>query len=555
MNLRRKRLRLMRDTQWRGYTRTAEGNPIILSQVRSVVSLSALGNSSQEGTPSPDNPVDVIGTGDRTGNLFDISQITSKTGGYVENNKIYVTKYAFISGITPQKFLEMTGLQIGDTLTCRAQYTQMQDYSNGARYINFVPKKSGLIGLTLFNYGSSDKNNGFRVATIPSDFNNDNYYGLYFYGGNISTPIDGEVQAIWSNFAIFKGAYTAETIPQYEPYGYKVAVQASGRNLLNNNVLWTDGYYINSNGIITKNTYDYFDCAYSTAIKVKAMADYTLGVLKSVNSQLATYNRIFECDSNGNNMVEITHVNSNLQNSTLNFQSQTGYVRFSVTREVNTTIDDMTDNLMLLNGTYTVQTLPSYEPYKEPQSFNVYTPDVLHGVGNAHDTVILDFDRRKAELRHLINIIELTGNEAYREYTNPGNPTLSGFYALLLLSNKYYREAYISNFFQNSGDKNLVWIGSNSNVIYFISSEFYDDSIDDKGLSNFIAFIKQQYESGNPATIYYDNSKSTPTTTDITALQDWDALPQLRGTWILTATGGTEPTLTAEYYSNERSTE
>ena len=556
MNLRRKRLRLMRDTQWRGYARTAEGNPITLSQVRSVVSLSVLGNSSQDGTPSPDNPVEVVGTGEVTGNLFDISQITSKNGGYVDNNnKIYVTKYAFISGITPQKFLEMTGLQIGDTLTCRAQYTQMQDYSNGARYINFVPQKSGLIGLTLFDYGSSDKNNGFRVATIPSDFNNDNYYGLYFYGGNISTPIDGEVQAIWSNFAIFKGAYTAETIPQYEPYGYKVAVQASGRNLLNNNVLWTDGYYINSNGIITKNTYDYFDCAYSTAIKVKAMADYTLGVLKSVNSQLATYNRIFECDSNGNNMVEITHVNSNLQNSTLNFQSQTGYVRFSVTREVNTTIDDMTDNLMLLNGTYTVQTLPSYEPYKEPQSFNVYTPEQLHGAGDAHDTVILDFDRRKAELIQEVSFGEFNAEENW--YTNteatniqkyflstnivkPGNtynrPILSNIAVYSpLLNQKNQVNAYG---FQNGNG----WIG------YCVDVNEYA-TVDD-----FKLYLQEMSSNDTPVRVYVD-CKFTPTTTDITALQDWDALPQLRGTWVLTAEGGTEPTLKAEYYSEERSTE
>ena len=70
MNLRRKRLRLMRDTQWRGYARTAEGNPITLSQIRSVATLSVLGNSSQEGTPSPDNPVDVIGTGIASKNLI-----------------------------------------------------------------------------------------------------------------------------------------------------------------------------------------------------------------------------------------------------------------------------------------------------------------------------------------------------------------------------------------------------------------------------------------------------------------------------------------------------
>ena len=427
MNLRRKRLRLMRDTQWRGYARTATGNPIPLSQVRSMANLSVLGNSAQSGTPSPDNPVEVVGSGERTGNLFDISQITSKNGGYVDNNKIYIKNYSFTSGISPQKFLEMTGLQIGDTFTCRAQYTQMQDYSSGARYVDFITKRSGLIGLTLFDYSSSsDKNNGFRVSTIPSDFNNDNYYGLYFYGGNISTPVESEIRATWNNFAIYKGAYDTETLPPYEPYGYKVAVQASGSNLYDN---------------------------------------------------------------------------------------------------------------------------------KEPKTLNIYTPQPLHGVGTAQDSVVIDFDHKKSELVQEVSCGKFNGEEDW--YITSEATDISKYYIstdIVKPGNTYDRRTLsnIAMYNNELNKKNQVkaygFTGGNGWIGFAVDTNIYP-LIDD-----FKSFLKLMYTNNNPVTVYVD-CKDTPIITDITDLQQWDTLPDLKGTWILTANGGTEPTLTAEYYSNERSTE
>lgn len=425
MNLRRKRLRLMRDTQWRGYARTAEGNPITLSQVRSLANLSVLGNSIQDGTPSPDNPVEVVGSGERTGNLFDISQITSKNGGYVDNNKIYIKNYSFTSGISPQKFLEMTGLQIGDTFTCRAQYTQMQDYSSGARYVNFIPKRSGLIGLTLFDYSSSsDKNNGFRVSTIPSDFNNDNYHGLYFYGGNISTPVESEIRATWNNFAIYKGSYTTETLPSYEPYGYKIPIMA--------------------------------------------------------------------------------------------------------------------------------------QEVENKKQINIYTTQPLHGVGETHDTVLLDFDNKKAQLTKQYEYFKVNETQWSRasdtydgESTTDRYHMYTGIYSgsLRIADSKCnilsrYNDALwtedIQGFTWNSAQLHLR---INNDVLGINTSDTAEERT-----SKFTSYTQNN-------DIYVLGKLINTTTTDITALQDWDTMPQLTGTWILTANGGTEPTLTAEYYSNERSTE
>ena len=545
MNLRRKRLRLMRDTQWRGYARTAEGNPITLSQVRSVANLSVLGNSTQDGTPSPDNPVEVVGSGERTGNLFDISQITSKNGGYVDNNKIYIKNYSFTSGITPQKFLEMTGLQIGDTFTCSAQYTQMQDYSSGARYANFVPKKSGLTGLILFDY-NSNKNNEFRISTIPSDFNNDNYYGLYFYGGNISTPIEGEIRAIWSNFAIYKGAYDAEIMPPYEPYGYKLAVQASGRNLLSSE--WENGNIDVNTGMDTSSpirirTKGYIYCIPGKYYTIDISPYYVLGI------------RFYDA-----NKIFLNSYSDTYQTNLKSFfvPEGTSYFRMIIQNVGSATAPESDLPYMLVEGSYTADTMLSYEPYKEPRTFNVYTPEPLHGVGDAHNTVLMDFDNKKAELIKRYKWFKIDQEQWLRAGDSyDGINTTDRYHNFTgLYSGKNSADDSKCNVLPkyngviwNTDEQGFTWNSAqlhlrvNNDVLGITTSDTAEERT-----SKFASYTQNN-------DIYVLAKLVNPTTTDITALQQWDTMTNLKGTWILTASGGTEPTLTAEYYSNERSIE
>ena len=189
----------------------------------------------------------------------------------------------------------------------------------------------------------------------------------------------------------------------------------------------------------------------------------------------------------------------------------------------------------LYEGTYTASTIPPYEPYKSPQSFNVYSPEVLHGVGNAHDTVILDFDRRKAELVKAIGFTQLKSNDNWSDNFFPTifkslNPTMKG--------NLYAMCNYMP--YAN----NVVATVQGSNVAGTAIAVYRANTID--GVSDLDSF--KAWLSDKDVYAYYP--LATSTTTDITALQDWDTLPQLRGTWILTAEGGTEPTLKATYTSN-----
>lgn len=512
-------------------TYTVEDYPLTLPDIKKLKTLSILGNSTQDGTPSPDNPVDVVGTGERTGNLFDISQVGDTNTLYNDGEKLKVTAYSNSTNLSVEKFLAMTGLRPGDVFTVARQYEVINGTANSATGSIRFNKKDGS-GQFLIIPGNKD----VAINVVPDDFNSDIYSAINFYGvnsGNLKEVVFSEIQ-------ILKGSYTADTLPPYEPYGYKVAVTASGRNLFDKSKAWAEYESIALEGNYT-----------TKILKLKPNTIYYCKSFSPVESNDVVFlssNKVVSLSISTAIALTTNNISRKFENQITT--KEDGYMYIGANNTVN--IDDIFQNtkLYIIEGSYTTETLPPYEPYKSPQSFNVYTPDVLHGVGDAHDTVILDFDKHKAELVQEVNKIVMTGNESMQVYEYPPNPRYNGFSSFTLLNGKKYsREEYFSNYFGSSGSNDL-WIGIENYVLYFVNSQFYNAELEDKGLSNFVTFLKQQYDSGNPATIYYDNSRYEPTTTDITSLQDWDALPRLKGTWILSATGGTEPTLKAAYTSN-----
>lgn len=549
MNLRSKRLRLMRDTQWRGYARTAEGNPITLSQARSVVSLSVLGNSSQDGTPSPDNPVEVIGTGERTGNLFDISQINGAVSTMVRNeNSIMLSGYSCTSNLLPETFLKMTGLKPGDTVTTSRIFDVINGTVNGVTgRISFTGRQDGVSTFILID--GSDK---FRSVLIPDNFNNNNYTQAIFYGA-----VSGDIkEVVFTDIQILKGEYTAETLPDYEPYGYKVAVQARGRNLFDLSLLEnkTIGYVEDNNIYVT-------GYPYTTNISPEKFLEIT--GMQEGDTFTASCNVCYETDMRDSKYMVFVAKGDNKSNFILNFTKQGMNIKTSVVPEnfnsdnydslyiycgnlPNLVIGDLRgviNQFMILKGTYTADTLPLYEPYKEPQSFNVYTTEPLQGVGDAHDTVILDFDKHKAELIQKYYRYDFSGDETIISEISANLPRFVININANLKSERYKTP---NNRFDTIGAfdsprDNVAFAYLNKVYIYMFSCDTAKDL--------------REFLKNNTTYAYIPYPESLPTTTDITALQDWDALPQLRGTWILTASGGTEPVLKADYYSEERSTE
>ncbi len=555
MNLRRKRLRLMRDTQWRGYARTAEGNPITLSQVRSLANLSALGNSTQDGTPSPDNPVEVVGSGERTANLFDISKISGDNIKVV-GSEVYLNGYACATSISPEKFLEITGLKVGDEITTVGHIKLLNGIFNGAQgRISFLKKDNSA---TLYlTFGRNSDGQTMYSTLIPSDFNDDTYRNMYLYGTQMPDE-NGNQLAIMSNVAIYKSKYTTETLPLYEPYGYKVSVTAHGRNLFDiNSIISNNNITNNGNEIVINAKRVYSNLKPSEFMEMTGLKPgdkFTSRCKTNVTAGTdgSACGIIFINNSSG----AAVYIFYGYSVKTISIPADFSDNKYSTLVFDGVENGDSTfANLMVVKGAYTAETLPPYEPYKEPQEFNIYTPTPLYGIGDSHDMAILDFDKHRATL--ISNIVRYVIGDNWGLGTNGKNIVTQRFYQSCegtLINNA----RIISNTFEEIYPSSIEIVnadeeGANVSNTRYLQIKINKSRLNTVDVTGFKEWISN-YESINGELQFYGEAYN-PTTTDITALQDWDTMPQLTGTWILTANGGTEPTLTAEYYSNERSTE
>lgn len=463
---------------------TVEDYPLTLPDIKKLKTLSILGNSSQDGTPSPDNPIEVVGTGTRTGNLFDENKINKQNP---------------------------TNQDIELKLDNNETYCLFSNINGGKGLIIIYAKTTGTDELK--EIARNDTTQRFKNFVV--DYTQYSGYILRWFAYSGENSIN--------NIAIYKGSYTADTLPSYEPYGYKVSGLLEGLNLLD----------INS----FKDTASSSD----TSILLKSNTQYTFK-FESLNSVVYVY----DVDEQGE---ETQLLRTEIGNYTRTFQTgATGKIRIHLTNPSST--ETLLSTWILVQGSYTAETMPSYEQYKEPQSFNVYTPEQLHGVGDAHDTVVLDFDRRKAQLIQEVSFGEFNGEENW--YTNTEATNIQKYFlgTNIVKPGNTYNRPILSNiavYSQLLNQKNKVnaygfqngngWIG------YCVDANVYP-TVDD-----FKLYLQEMSSNDTPVRVYVD-CKSTPTTTDITALQQWDNLPQLRGTWVLTAEGGTEPTLKATYTSN-----
>ena len=182
--------------------------------------------------------------GDKTKNLLDYTQINNSAGyndiTQIENG-FQLTGYGCPTNITPEMFLEMTGLKIGDTPKYIANHEiingrfTLYDFWKGSLYF---PLRSDA------NKGYQVRNNYASQPVIPENFNSETYDTMRIYGALNAS--DGSAPLVYvTNMFLCKDGDTIE----YEPYGYKIPIKVSGENLFDTTNIYldeplTDGEYI-----------------------------------------------------------------------------------------------------------------------------------------------------------------------------------------------------------------------------------------------------------------------------------------------------------------------
>lgn len=184
-----------------------------------------------------------------------------------------------------------------------------------------------------------------------------------------------------------------------------------------------------------------------------------------------------------------------------------------------------------------------WEPYKGYQSAPITLTEPLRGIGDYRDRIMCRDGVWGIE-RWITELI-VNGSEDWTIYDNS---SYISFYTrsacLPVPMNK--REGLCKQLrVMTIGGNNLnsIWLGANNKVLYVIGNQFYDASLEDKGLANWKAHLA---ESPLEIVTYLDESTWEPLP-DATQ-QALNALTTYAGTTHLTITaGGTPPTVTLDY--------
>lgn len=181
--------------------------PVSIISTDADASIGLKGNIQQNGTPTPDAPVDVQGVGERTKNLFDgaieYGDINLNSGQNVANNVFVRTK----------NYIPVTNTIYSISRSIATGYTSFRLYDANKNYIGY-PNESTI---------------RIIVGSIPNLLRT----GASFACFEIIDPsikyirFRDETLSLDNKYMIVQGEYTSETMPKYEPYGYKIPVATS----------------------------------------------------------------------------------------------------------------------------------------------------------------------------------------------------------------------------------------------------------------------------------------------------------------------------------------
>lgn len=222
--------------------------------------------------------------------------------------------------------------------------------------------------------------------------------------------------------------------------------------------------------------------------------------------------------------------------ATATFNNDISITHFAGDMEPGTSFNELRFKIMLNIGS----TALPYESCHEPQSMDISTPNGLPGIpvssgGNYIDVAgqqwicdEIDLGRGVYVRRVWKGVFDGSDDERWEIYNNT---TYAGFYLTNVFAEKLTMRDGIANTYKVDNSYipiEAVWIGVNEKAIYIKNSRFYDDTLSDKGLSNFKDSL-----AAHPMTVmtYLDSPIETPLTSD--QLAAYKQLHTYKGTTII----------------------
>ena len=424
----------------------AEGVPCVLEYTKgkNIRNYEVYGNSVQDGVPTPESPVEIQSVGDLTKNLL-YSNATTRT----------------INGVTMT--YDNGVITLNGTCTASANFDLNNIVLSAGTYtlsanVNKVPVNNGYAFVQLYDSTNNqtitliNSNAMSSITTTISD-------GTFLYRIRINKG------TTYNNVILKPQLEVGTTATEYEPYGYKIPIVNSGKNLLSypynfttrteNGLTFTDNGdgSITINGTATIQTGFMFRNQIIDAIdKAKA---YVLSGGEDGNVVLridfyngTTWKNLVNTGNDGKAIIDFTKMNFD-------------YTRVSVALVVkaNTVCDNITIKPQLELG----ETATEYEPYRVPVTANIYLDEPLRKVGDYADYI--DFKNQKV-VRNILKQ-SLSAAMVYKRLDSVvrilcRNTSMSQKYDTHMLSTIFnYNYAYFANteciFHYNATHYNYYW--------------------------------------------------------------------------------------------------
>lgn len=484
----------------KGFTRETSGTvPLTINGIgKDLKAWSITGNTVQNGTPTPENPVEVQAVGDRTGNLFDNSLL--EQGGWKAT-----------AGTIPTKLLPDE-----TNYTCRTRYNQiipllastLSLYCPANIKINYVWIDANGISLG----GSGFQKNG-DTATAPEQA-----VSMTFILG-----LDSDIECTPSDFSdinLVAGSIAPES---YEPYGYKIPVVTRGKNLAGNYTV-SSGYYYDDSGTPTS----------SDARFIRLIINVEPNTIYTISSNLKFYS-IWEF----NNNTKISRRGGNNSNKyTIKTTKECNSLRISMINTSGEADTSAFEWIQLEEGS----TATPYEPYHEPITTPIYLDKPLYKIGDYADTLCYAEQKAERYIKELILTGEenITSHSVINDIVGVRIPTPATVAAASPAICTHAINVTWANFYASrTYAKVATNVGGGNSIVYMSAPDSEHNTL--SGIKDYLA---TQYANGTPVTVYYILAE--PETESITLPE----IPTLNGTTVIDVDTAVKPT---EMYTKYKS--
>ena len=453
---------------------------------KSLKSWSITGNTVQDGTPSPDNPVEIQSVGERTKNLFDKNDAT--VPGYI-NESGSVTKTS--PWFTLANFIECSG-----TISISAQ-----NGLGSAAYVACYDENKTFLGAVLM---SSDNSTTATLTLLDGT--------VYIKACSRENSLD--------TFMLNLG----DTPLPYEPYGYKLPIVSKGKNLFDYKTMSNgqSGVYLTEDGRLLEyeqwSITDYIPCSGNI---------FTINSIGGISAGMCLY------DSQKNFITGIAYgtIGAELKKPiTIKNETNASYIRFSYFTSSDPRYADRIDDLskiQLEEGSVAT----AYEPYREPITTPIYyLSEPLRKLGDYADTIEY-VGNGQAKIIRNIKSLTLTGTENWK-FQSVNDYGIYNFYIKTeaTLAKSTYLEI-CNNFITQT-----TLIANTQTIGLYLSRDKPDatlylrvDNTIATDVDTLKSWLAAKYNSGSPVIVEYVLDTPTEEIIEVPQIPTFRNTPTIRG--------------------------